>query len=123
MRKLTREECLAAARDGEFAPELVGAAPAVAIVMTQSWCSQWAWMRSYLSALPDSGGAEIFWVEYDLEDFFEDFMRFKEDVFGNDLVPYVRYYRGGAPVAQSNFIDKGGFLRLLLGENRPSEAR
>ena len=113
MTKLTREQCLAAAEAGEFGPDVIGAAPAVAVVLSQSWCPQWAWMRSYLQALPASADLEVFWVEYDREDFFERFMRFKETTFGNDQVPYVRYYRGGELVRETNFIDKGGFLRIL----------
>jgi hypothetical protein len=115
VRKLSRDECLAAMRDGEFAPSLRSCAEAVAIILTQSWCPQWAWMRSYLEALPADPGRECLWVEYDREDFFEPFMAFKEGAFGNDQVPYLRYYRGGVLVAQSNFIDQGGFLRLLSG--------
>jgi hypothetical protein len=115
MRKLSRDECLAAVKNGEFAPALRSAAAAVAIVLTQSWCPQWAWMRSYLEALPPDPSRETFWVEYDREDFFEDFMKFKEEVFKNDQVPYARYYHGGLLVAESNFIDQGGFLRLLSG--------
>lgn len=115
MRKLTREECLALIESGEFGSELVGAADEVAIVLTQSWCPQWAWMRSYLGKLPSGEDREVFWVEYDREEFFEQLMSFKETAFGNDQVPYVRYYKGGRLVAQSNFIDQGGFLRLLSG--------
>jgi hypothetical protein len=122
MRKLTKDDCLGLLKDGELAPCLVGAADAVAIVLTQSWCPQWAWMRSYLAEIPPGEGREIFWVEYDLEDFFETFMKFKESVFGNDQVPYVRYYRGGKLVAESNYVDKGGFLRFLSGKNDRSEA-
>ena len=116
MRKLSREECLAAIAEGEFDAGVIGAAESVAVVLTQSWCPQWSWMRSYLSALPADGGTGIFWVEYDLEDFFEPLMDFKERVFGNDQVPYVRYYRAGRLAAESNFIDKGGFLRRLEGK-------
>jgi hypothetical protein len=116
MRKLTKDECLALLEGGEFAAGLAGAAEAVAIVLTQSWCPQWAWMRSYLAELPPDARMEVFWVEYDLEDFFESFMNFKETSFGSDQVPYVRYYRGGKLAAESNYIDKGGFLRLLLGK-------
>ena len=115
MRKLTKDECLAAVAAGEFGPELAKAAAEVAIVLTQSWCPQWTWMRSYLSALPPDPEREILYVEYDLGDFFEVFMKFKETSLGNDQVPYVRYYRGGVLVAESNFIDQGGFLRLLHG--------
>jgi hypothetical protein len=115
MRKLSRDECLTAVEGGEFATSLRSAAASVAIVLTQSWCPQWAWMRSYLEALPPHPSREILWVEYDREDFFEPFMKFKEKVFKNDQVPYVRYYREGILVSESNFIDQGGFLRLLSG--------
>jgi hypothetical protein len=113
MKKLTREDCLELVEKGEFGAKTLGAAERVAIVLTQSWCPQWAWMRSYLAELPPDQGREVFWVEYDLEDFFEPFMEFKESVFKNDQVPYVRYYRHGLFEAESNFIDKGGFLRHL----------
>lgn len=115
MRKLTQDECLSAIADGEFALGLRQAATSVAIVLTQSWCPQWAWMRSYLEALGPDPSREILWVEYDLEGFFEDFIKFKEESFKNDQVPYVRYYRGGELVAESNYIDQGGFLRRLSG--------
>jgi hypothetical protein len=115
MRKLGREECLALIETGEFGAALLGTAERVAIVLTQSWCPQWAWMRSYLGKLPPDEKREILWVEYDLEDFFESLMKFKEGSFGNDQVPYVRYYNGGKLVAESNFVDQGAFLRLLSG--------
>ena len=123
MRKLAKEDCLDLIERGEFAPSLLGAADAVAVVLTQSWCPQWAWMRSYIAALPPEAGVEIFWVEYDLEEFFGSLMSFKERTFGNDQVPYVRYYRGGKLVAESNYIDQGGFLRLLSGKKQSSEAK
>jgi hypothetical protein len=115
MRKLEKEECLSAMAAGEFGEELRKASDSVAIVLTQSWCPQWAWMRGYLESLPADPERKIFWVEYDREDYFEDFMRFKETAFGNDQVPYVRYYRDGDLVSESNYIDQGGFLRRLAG--------
>jgi hypothetical protein len=115
MRKLDRADCLAMMEAGELAGSVLGVAERVAVVLTQSWCPQWEWMRSYLEAMPPAGDREIFWVEYDLEDFFEPFLRFKEETLGNDQVPYVRYYRRGELVSQSNFIDSGGFLRRLEG--------
>jgi len=112
MIKLSRDACLAAIERGDFGPEIVGATPAVAVVLTQSWCSQWGWMRNYLEKMPDRPGFTVFWIEYDNEDFFETFMTFKEDAFGNREVPYVRYYRDGHLVKESNFIDQRGFMRL-----------
>jgi len=116
MKKLSAEHCLALIDEGDFGPDILGAADAVAVVLTQSWCPQWTWMHGYLTALPPIVGTEIFWVEYDKERFFEPLMRFKESVFGNNQVPYVRYYRGGKLATESNYIDKGGFLRHLQGK-------
>jgi hypothetical protein len=113
MTKLSPAQCERAMAEGEFGPELLASAPAVALVLTQSWCPQWAWMRSYLEGLPPDPAFAVFYVEYDREEFFEPFMAFKEDVLGNREIPYVRYYREGRFARESNFIDSGGFLRLL----------
>jgi len=115
MIKLSKEQCYAAIRDGEFGPDVRSAAPKVAIVLTQSWCSQWIHLRPRLEALPPAADRAIFWVEYDLEAWFDDFRSFKEDVFANREVPYLRYYRDGKLVAQSNFVDQAGFLSRLEG--------
>lgn len=113
MRKLTEPECRAAILAGEFSTELRSSAPRVAIVLTQSWCPQWTWMKGYLPDISSSPDVAVLWVEYDREAFFEDFLPFKEDVLGNREIPYVRYYRDGAFLRSSNYIDKGGFLRIL----------
>lgn len=113
--KLTEAECRTAMGGGEFARELVSSAPAVALVLTQSWCPQWRFMQAYLkdAAEQAEGSASIFYLEYDREPFYRDFMAFKEDVFGNYEIPYIRYYRGGKLHAESNFISKQGFLSRL----------
>ena len=113
MTKLERDACLRAMAAGEFGPEVTGASPSVAVVLTQSWCPQWKWMRAYLESLPAEEGYAVFWVEYDREDFFAPFMAFKEEVLGNREIPYVRYYRDGKLARESNYIDKAGFLRSL----------
>jgi hypothetical protein len=112
MIKLNREQCMTAIEKGDFSGDIVGSAPSVAVVLTQSWCPQWGWMRRYLESMPTRPGFEVFWLEYDHEEFFEKFLAFKEDVLGNREVPYVRYYRGGSFSKESNFIDQRGFLRL-----------
>jgi hypothetical protein len=119
MKKLSEAECRACMAAGEFASGIVGAAASVAVVLTQSWCPQWTRMRSYLESSDYGPDAEVFWVEYDLEGFFEPFMSFKEEVFGNRSVPYVRYYRGGRLAAQSNYVEPDRFLSLLEAGPRP----
>ena len=114
-KKLTESECRAAIAAGDFSAEVRGAAPTVALILTQSWCHQWRSMSGYLDEVERLAGdrAEIRYVEYDREPFFDDFLTFKEDVFGNREVPYVRYYRDGALVAETNFTSKQGFLAKL----------
>lgn len=113
LRKLTESECLSAEKQGEFRPELLASSSHVAIVLTQGWCPQWAWMRSYLDEIASLPDVDIYWVEYDREPFYQSFMNFKETVLGNNQIPYVRYYRDGALTTQSNFLDRRGFRRLL----------
>lgn len=111
LRKLTEAQCRAAMASGEFDEGTRTAGGAVAIVLTQSWCPQWHWMRAWLEA--EAAGAEILWIEYDLEPFFDEFRSWKEQVLGNDQVPYLRYYSGGVLKRESNYIDRSGFRRLL----------
>lgn len=72
-------------------------------------------MRSWLGPLPEDPRMRLYFVEYDGEPFFEDFMRFKEERLMNREIPYVRYYRAGMYARCSNYLDKKSFLSLLLG--------
>lgn len=112
-RKLNEAECRAAMTAKDFGPDITGAAPSVAIILTQSWCPQWVWMKTWLQGASAGDDRAVFTVEYDRESFYEDFMQFKESTFHNYEIPYVRYYRDGKLVRESNYIDRSGFLRLL----------
>lgn len=113
--KLTETECKEAMAAGDFSEAVRTAAPAVALILTQGWCHEWRFMNAYLADAERTVGdrALIRYIEYDNEPFFEEFMTFKEDVFGNREVPYVRYYRDGKLVAETNYISKQGFLAKL----------
>jgi hypothetical protein len=108
---LTKDQLDALLREGEFPESVRLAAPKVAVVMTQDWCGQWTNMKAYL---PDfAGQAAIFTVEYNLLPDFERIMSFKEDVFDNWQVPYVRFYRDGKLVHQSNWLPRASFVAML----------
>jgi hypothetical protein len=94
---------------GEFDPSLLGY---TAVILTQSWCPQWKAMRSYLEK---ADGPDIFilYIEYDLVPWSAEFMDFKERHFDNREIPYVRYYRNGTCVSQSNYVALEGFLHRL----------
>lgn len=112
--RLTAEQCAQAMRDGDFGPEVRGAADRVAVVLTQAWCPQWVMMARWLGEAVESAGARAFYVEYDREDFYEPFMAWKEDSLGNRLIPYVRYYADGRLVGESNYVGKDAFVAALL---------
>lgn len=99
--------------DGEFGPDVAGSADTVIVVLTQGWCPQWAMLSAILASLPERPSLRAFFVEYDREPFFEDFMAFKENTFGNDLVPYLRFYRRGSLVRTSNYLDRASLLRMI----------
>ncbi|MCL2070449.1 MAG: hypothetical protein FWH19_05640 [Treponema sp.] len=120
MRELSEAECRAAIETGDFDAGLVSG-PAAAVILTQSWCPQWAAMKAYLPKAEETlGDVKIYYVEYDtaswesLEN--EAFMSFKEDGFKNREIPYVRYYRNGVFSRDGNFISADGFLSRLKGE-------
>ena len=108
---LTKEQLDALLSGGEFPESVRLAAPKVVVVMTQDWCGQWANMVAYLPEFADQ--AAIFTVEYNLLPDFERIMGFKEDVFKNDQVPYVRFYRAGKLVRQSNWLPRASFAAML----------
>jgi hypothetical protein len=115
-RELTREQAERAMREGEFDESVRGACPKVAVVLTQDWCGQWPALNDYLSAL-GSRAPElelvVFQLEYNRVDYFQDFLRFKEQVLGNAVIPYVRYYRDARLVGQSNYVSERQFLVCL----------
>jgi hypothetical protein len=108
--KLSSEQCAQAMAGNEFGDDVRKSAVLVAVILTQSWCPQWLMMRSWLGAALEEAGAKAFSLEYDNEPFFERFMTWKEDVLGNRSVPYVRYYRDGVLVAESNYTSRSAFV-------------
>ena len=107
MRVLSEEECRNAMKKGEFEPSEGNCA----IILAQSWCPQWKAMKNYLAeAEKRLSGLEIGYIEYDQVPWFEEFMNFKETVFSNRAIPYVRYYKNGKCCSWSNFLSLEGFL-------------
>lgn len=107
---LTDDECRAMISEGGVPEPIRGRSSRVAVVLTQSWCPDWRVMRNYLSRL-DEPGLTVFAVEYDQRPIFRELMAFKETVFGNHEIPYVRHYRDGRLVGESNLVfTSRGFL-------------
>jgi hypothetical protein len=113
MTRLSIAHCEQAMAKGEFGPEITASTSLVAVILTQSWCPQWIMMRRWLDRAESDTASRVFFLEYDQEDFFDAFMAFKEDVFGNRSVPYIRYYRDGVFTGDGNFIGRDGFVAKL----------
>jgi glutaredoxin len=109
IRKLTTDECTTAIEKGDFdLPEETGA-----LILTQSWCPQWTAMKNCLEQADKTGNITILYVEYDKEQFFQEFMKFKEETYGNREIPYVRYFKNGVFLGDSNYVSLEGFLHRL----------
>jgi hypothetical protein len=60
---------------------------------------------------PKDHDITVFEFVYDRVDFFGEFLRFKEAHFNNDQIPYIRYYRDGKLIGESNYVTSRGFLK------------
>ena len=114
-KQLTEADARTAITEGEFAESVRASGENVAIVLTQHWCPQWTAMQHWLGKLerknrPEDLDVEVYELEYDKVDYGSEFMRFKESVFGNSLIPYVRYYHNGDLIGETNFVGADRFL-------------
>ena len=115
-RQLTDEEAQEFMTKGELSEELRGAAENVALVLTQAWCPQWISMQVWLKNFERKGKPEdkelvVYEYLYDRSPFFPDFLRFKEGRLGNDLIPYIRYYKNGEFIGESNYVPSRVFIK------------
>ncbi len=74
-----------------------------------------SWLKKLIKHPDESEGLNIrtFETEYDKSPVFSDFREFKEQVWNNWEVPYLRYYINGKLAAESNFVSSMMFLDNL----------
>ena len=96
---------------GEFPEEIRNAAEKVVVILTQDWCHDWQAMVPFLPDFADQ--ATFFLLQYNQHPEFERIMEFKEDVFGNREIPYLRYYYQGRFIVATNQLPKSTFAALL----------
>jgi len=110
LKEISKDQVLFCIRHGEFEGEILASAEKVAVILTQSWCPQWHEMKRVIHDLED---CSIFFLEYDLSDFFDSFRTFKEEVFNNFQIPYIRYYKSGKLINESNAVSQEVFCEKL----------
>ena len=104
----------AAIEKKEFGDDIISSAGKVAVIMTQDWCPQWHSMDRYIGKLSTENlDVDIYEIVYNKENYYKDFMKFKEIVFKNFSIPYVRYYLNGVFTGESNYMSKNKFLKYL----------
>ncbi len=114
-RSLTRQQAEHAMEHGEFDADVICAAANVAVVLSQDWCAQYSALSGSLDDLaarpdPTHPSVTVFELLYNRVDYFEAFKRFKETTWRNRAIPYVRYYRHGRLVGESNYVSAERFL-------------
>lgn len=73
--KMNHQQAGEAVKNADLPGEITGASQAVAVILTQSWCPQWAFMNMSLQGLdngPDDMDLTIFTYEYDLSPIFQE---------------------------------------------------
>ena len=86
-------------------------------MLTQDWCGQWAAMDGYLAEMGSRQPElelTVFQLEYNRVDYFQEFLRFKEQVLGNARHPLRALLPGRiAWSAQSNYVSERQFLSFF----------
>lgn len=88
--------------------EILSSSEKVAVIFTQNWCPQWPAMKKWLPQVTDK--VQVFYICYNLKNYSYKIMKVKESIFENDLIPYVRYYKDGQLLGDSNYVEKESFL-------------
>jgi hypothetical protein len=98
--------------EGEFPEEIRNAAEKVVVILTQDWCPDWHAMDAFLPQFADR--VALFVLPYNQHRRFQEIMEFKEEVFANREIPYLRYYHQGRFIVATNQLPQGTFASLLL---------
>lgn len=110
---ISKEQALEAIEKGEFGTDITSSKSNVIIILTQDWCPQWRSMKSWIYNFETELEIDIYELEYNKESYFKKFMKFKESIFQNYDVPYLRYYKDGKLIAQTNYINKNSVLEII----------
>ncbi|HUX13924.1 MAG TPA: hypothetical protein VMW87_12915 [Spirochaetia bacterium] len=111
---LSENDCRYAMSHGEFGDDVISSRRYVAIILTQGWCPDWAWMKGWLDreAGREKGehpDIDVYELEYNKTPYFDEFRGFKERTFKNFQIPYVRFYIDGQLSSDSNQLGADAF--------------
>jgi hypothetical protein len=117
MKELELKDIKTLLQTGDFDKNLTNSAPVVVVILAQSWCGDWQAMQHWLPRLDTSN---FYNFVYDQCELFDEIVAFKENSFKNNEIPYLRYYKNGVLVDESNYIKQKDLeekLKLLALDN------
>lgn len=107
---LSEKDLLYAMEKGEFSRDILQKQENVVILFTQDWCPQWKRMEKYLKEAKADKDILIYVCIYNQNNMFDRIRNFKESIWGNDLIPYLRFYHHGNFVKESNYLAESAFF-------------
>lgn len=110
---LSKDQVFNAISKGEFDKEIILSKELIVVVMTQDWCPQWIDMESWIYSVETDKEVDVYELVYNKTEYFNEFMSFKENVWKNSHIPYLRFYNKGKLVKETNYISKEEFKRAL----------
>lgn len=96
----------------EVSDNIKNASENVLAIFTQDWCGDWKGLERELKANEEKSPVDItiFICLYNESPLYESFMNFKENIWNNELIPYLRYYKKGELLKDGNHLP---FQRLI----------
>lgn len=110
---LTDEQVLEAIDKGEFNSDVVLSKQKVVVIMTQDWCPQWTAMKRWVYDLETQEDIDVYELIYNKFNYYNKFMEFKESIWKNYEIPYLRYYKNGVLFKESNYVGKLTYQNTL----------
>ena len=112
-KQITEKQARHAIKNGEFDKSVIASRNKVVVILTQSWCPQWRSMERWVYDIPTDEDIDVYELEYNKTEYFDEFMSFKENVWDNFNVPYLRFYKAGVCVEQTNYISQMQLKQML----------
>lgn len=86
--------------------DIIKSSENILVVFTQDWCPNWKNLNDELLNNKETTEIDIdlYTAIYNKSKLFEDFKSFKEDFWLSHLIPYLRYYKNGELLWETNHL-------------------
>ena len=112
-KQISTEQARYAMENSEFGNDIINSKNKVVVVMSQDWCPQWMALKCWIFEVETNEDIDVYELEYNKTEYFDEFMNFKENQWKSHNVPYLRFYKDGILIEETNYIDKDHFMDIL----------